>query len=107
TQNYRECYDPFWGRFKSRTYPAPGNHEYESPGAQPYFEYFGANAGPSGQGYYDYPLGAWWVISLNSNIGVGANSAQGQWLKGVLAEHRNQCVLAYWHHPLFSSSQNG
>jgi hypothetical protein len=27
-ENYRECYDPTWGRFKHRTLPVPGNHEY-------------------------------------------------------------------------------
>ena len=106
-QNFRECYEPFWGRFNSRTYPAPGNHEYESPGAIPYFEYF-VNAGPFGRGYYGFDVGSWYAISLNSNIsGVGANSAQGVWLKAELAEHRNQCIVAYWHHPLFSSSKNG
>src|SRR5262245_54661795 len=36
------CYDPVWGRHKSRTKPAPGNHEYETAAAQPYFDYFGA-----------------------------------------------------------------
>ena len=29
------CYDRTWGRHRSRTYPAPGNHEYESAGATP------------------------------------------------------------------------
>ena len=106
-QNFDECYDPFWGRFKSRTLPSPGNHEYESPGAIPYFEYFGTNAGPAFRGYYGFDIGSWYAISLNSNIAVGANSAQGLWLRAELAEHRNQCIVAYWHHPLFSSSQNG
>ncbi len=41
-----QCYDRTWGRHKSRTYAAPGNHEYESAGASPYFEYFGERAGP-------------------------------------------------------------
>ena len=30
---YMQCYDPTWGRHKGRTRPAPGNHEYETPGA--------------------------------------------------------------------------
>src|SRR5438874_9414490 len=45
-QQFQDCYDPTWGRQKSRTRPAPGNHEYVSPGAAPYFAYFGAVAGP-------------------------------------------------------------
>jgi hypothetical protein len=29
------------GRFKGRTKPVPGNHEYFTEGARGYFEYFG------------------------------------------------------------------
>jgi acid phosphatase type 7 len=65
--NFANCYDPFWGQFKSRTMPSPGNHEYETPGASGYFNYFGAAAGDPNEGYYSYDLGSWHVISLNSN----------------------------------------
>jgi hypothetical protein len=27
-ENFRNCYDPTWGRYKKRTKPAVGNHEY-------------------------------------------------------------------------------
>src|SRR6185436_9114997 len=30
-EDYVNCYDPSWGRHFSRTYPVPGNHEYETP----------------------------------------------------------------------------
>jgi hypothetical protein len=53
--NYANCYEPSWGAFKARTRPVPGNHDYyNNPGAGPYFAYFGANAGPAGQGWYRY-----------------------------------------------------
>jgi calcineurin-like phosphoesterase family protein len=109
-QQYRDCYDPGWGRHKGRTFPAPGNHEYESPGAAPYFDYFGTNAvnnGPPRQGYYSFKLGNWHVISLNSNIDVSEGSPQGRWLLLDLAANPSKCTIAYWHHPLFSSGQNG
>ncbi len=109
-QNFRDCYDPFWGRHKGRTFPSPGNHEYEQAGAAPYFEYFGAQAGTPGLGYYVVPLAltsAWHVVSLNSNITVSQSSPQGQWLKADLAANRKKCTLVYWHHPLFTSGQNG
>ena len=106
-QQYHDCYDPGWGRHKGRTRPAPGNHEYESPGAAGYFDYFGPNAGPAGQGYYSFALGNWHAISLNSNIDVAEGSAQGRWLQFDLASHPSKCTLAYWHHPLFSSGPNG
>ena len=105
--NYRDCYDPSWGRHKHRTRAAPGNHEYESAGAAPYFAYFGAGAGPAGLGYYAFDAGAWLVVSLNSNVPADAGSLQYQWLADTLAERNARCVAAIWHHPLFSSSRNG
>lgn len=104
---YRRCYDPTWGRHKARTRPVPGNHEYESPGASPYFAYFGANAGPAGLGYYSFDVGSWHAIALNSNIDVSAGSAQAAWLRGDLAASRARCTIAYWHHPLFTSGPDG
>src|SRR6185312_7305864 len=38
TANYR-CYNSTWGRFKSRTHPAPGNHDYHQSNAPGYFSY--------------------------------------------------------------------
>src|SRR4030095_6817429 len=53
-EEFQRCYDPSWGRHRSRTRPAPGNHDYGSRGGGPYFDYFGANAGPAGAGYHGY-----------------------------------------------------
>src|SRR3990167_8054915 len=49
---FNTYYDPTWGRLKSKTYPAVGNHEYVTSGASGYFSYFGARAGDVGKGYY-------------------------------------------------------
>lgn len=106
-EEFRRCYDPTWGRHKSRTRPVPGNHEYVTPGAAPYYAYFGANAGPPGLGYYSFDIGAWHAIALNSNIDVRASSTQGAWLRADLAANESRCVVAYWHHPLFTSGPNG
>jgi acid phosphatase type 7 len=99
-QEFRDCYEPTWGRHKARTRPSPGNHDYESPGGSTYFAYFGASAGPPGLGYYDFQLGSWHVLSLNSNTGI---PAQVTWLKNVLGRSRSRCTIAFWHHPLYSS----
>ena len=110
-REFRDCYDPTWGRFKDRTWPAPGNHEYHSSSATPYFAYFGARAGDPANGYYAYDLGAWRIYSLNSNCaevgGCGAGSREVNWLAADLAAHPSQCVLAYWHHPRYSSGRHG
>jgi len=104
---FANCYEPTWGRFKERTYPSVGNHEYETPGAAPYFEYFGAVAGDRFKGYYSYNLGDWHVVALNSMCEmVGsckATSPMVTWLKQDLAENPSTCTLAYFHHPVFSS----
>ncbi len=104
---YNRCYAPSWGRHKARTRPAPGNHEYRTPGAVGYFGYFGRAAGDPARGYYSYNLGSWHIVVLNSNcwavLGCGAGSPQEKWLRGDLASSPHRCTLAYWHHPLFTS----
>jgi hypothetical protein len=45
-ENFRKCYDPTWGKYKRRTMPAVGNHEYyHTTAANRYLDYFGARAG--------------------------------------------------------------
>ena len=108
---YAKCYHPMWGRFKDRTRPVPGNHEYQTAAAAPYFSYFGSSAGTPGQGWYAYDVGTWRVYSLNSNCsavgGCDAGSAQETWLRDDLAANPRECVAAVWHHPLFSSGEHG
>jgi len=105
--DYQNCYEPTWGRHRSRTRPAPGNHDYTTPYASAYFEYYGANAGPFGLGYYSYTLGAWHVISLNSEIDVSTGSAQLQWLRADIAANPARCTAVYWHRPLYSNGNHG
>ena len=101
------CYDKTWGRARPRTRPAPGNHEFHSSGATPYFDYFGKLAGDPKTGYYSYELGSWHVIVLNSECkdvgGCEPGSREEKWLRADLASHPVACTLAYWHKPLFSS----
>jgi len=106
-ENYKNCYDPTWGRHKARTRPVPGNHEYETPGAAPYYAYFGDAAGPSGQGYYRYSVGPWTILGLNSEVDASAGSAQVQWLRNELTTNPAPCVAAIWHRPRFTSGPNG
>jgi 3',5'-cyclic AMP phosphodiesterase CpdA len=105
TEDFNSCYDPAWGRFKAKTFPTPGNHEYAQPGALPYFQYFGDRAGPGGfrQGYYSYNLGNWHIIALNSPLYATGSIEQLMWLKDDLESARARCTLAYWHYPVFTS----
>jgi hypothetical protein len=106
---FRDCYEPSWGRYRARTRPAVGNHEYETSNASPYYAYFGPAAGEPDRGYYSYDLGAWHVVVLNSNCGevsCAAGSAQERWLRADLASSPAACTVAYWHHPRFNSGES-
>jgi fibronectin type 3 domain-containing protein len=115
----QKSYDLSWGRVKSITRPAAGNHEYKTAGAAGYFDYFngvGVATGPAGdrsKGYYSFNVGTWHLIALNSTdhctiIPCGVGSAQETWLKADLAANADKyCTLAYWHDPRFNSGHDG
>jgi hypothetical protein len=110
--NFRASYARTWGQVKGITRPAPGNHEYATPGAVGYYAYFGTRAGNPRKGFYSFDLGSWHLIALNSNCrqvpgGCAAGSPQERWLRADLASNSSRCVLAYWHHPRFSSGLHG
>jgi calcineurin-like phosphoesterase family protein len=116
---YPLSYDLSWGRLKSITHPAVGNHEYQTFAAAGYFDYFnglgvqiGAAGDRYGKGYYSFDIGDWHLVALNSNCndvlgGCGEGSPQERWLRQDLADHPTTCTLAFWHHPLFSSGPHG
>ena len=103
--DFTRCYAPTWGQpgIKARTRPAPGNHDRVTKGAAGYFNYFGAAAGPNRKGWYSFDLGAWHLVSLDSECpsGCGPGSPMEQWLKADLAASPHRCILAYWHRPRF------
>ena len=108
--NEWSSFDASWGKVPFRLRPAPGNHEYATPGAAGYYDYFGKRAGPSRRGWFAFDLGRWRAYSLNSNcdhVGCDAGSPQERWLAADLAAHPRRCVLAFWHHPRFSSGLHG
>jgi len=115
--DFSAFFDPQFGEFKAITYPVPGNHEYFTPGAAGYFDYFngvGADSGRAGsrrRGYYSFNLGAWHVVALNSNCveigGCGARSQQANWLRADLVAHKSKCTLVFAHSARFSSGEHG
>jgi hypothetical protein len=89
--NFEKYYVSDWGRLRAITMPTPGNHDPPSSGYGPYF-----GKPPN----YSYDLGAWHLIALDST-GITAATA---FLDSDLAQNAGRrCVLAYWHHPRFSS----
>jgi len=116
-RDFIDCWNASWGdstkRIMKWIHPAPGNHEYVSPGAAPYFTYFGARAGDPRKGYYAYDFGEWRVYALNSEIplngrfGMEDRTAQEDWLRADLKDHPKKCTVAYLHRSLFSSGYHG
>ena len=116
-REFNLCWGSSWGdstkRIMKRIRPTPGNHEYVSVGAAPYFKYFGARAGDPGKGYYAYDIGEWHVIVLNSEIAASSlfsiedRTAQEDWLRAEFKDRAKKCTVAYLHRPLFSSGYHG
>ena len=106
-EEFSNCYDPTWGRFKERTLPSPGNHDYAMPKAIGYYNYFGDIAGPERRGYYSTMLGSWHIISLNSNLNPQDMQKQLAWLQATITSSKSSCTLAFWHHPAYSSGGHG
>lgn len=109
-EQFRECYAPFWGEFNPVTVPTPGNHDYRTPLAGAYFDYFdvfAARPGARPTGYYSFRHGAWRVVVLNSLLAVEPGSVQLRWLERTLDATPQHCVAAIWHHPLRSSGYHG
>ena len=107
-EQFRNCFDPVMGRHTSRIEPVPGNHEYRTPNAAGYFEYFGAAAGDPDKGYYERTKGNWQILYLNSTCwevgGCGADAPQQLWLADVLDDApAGRCRVAIMHHPRWSS----
>jgi 3',5'-cyclic AMP phosphodiesterase CpdA len=106
SREFGRCYGPSWGRHRDRTRPAVGNHDYQTAGAEDYFDYFGPTAGMPGEGWYAFDLGGWHLVALNSNcdlVACGTDSPQLAWLEEDLAANPADCTLAYMHHPRWSS----
>jgi hypothetical protein len=125
------CFKGRWGDFYDVLLPVPGNHEYRRTNYDggPYFDHF--NDKPflteNGEktGYYaqDFPRadGPWRLIGLNAYVGGqhpdwgaerrAAMKKQMEWLETKLdtsnESNRQNCVLAFWHPPIFSSGRHG
>lgn len=114
---FQQAFNKNWGKLMPYFLPAPGNHEYETLGASGYFDYFngaGVDKGVAGnrsQGFYKTSIGNWSIYSLNSNCksigGCEPGSPEYSWLESELAKDKSICKLAYWHHPIVSSSEHG
>ena len=107
-EEFRNCFEPSFGRFKTRGRAAPGNHDYvASVSAQSYFDYFGDRSGPNRLGYYSFKLAEWTVLMLNTNVPLNRTSAQYAFVRTTMQQSPTRCTVAVMHHPFDSSGING
>lgn len=106
---FRDCYDPTWGRFRDRTIAVPGNRDYATSKAAGYFGYWGDQGAAPG-GWQAVDLGAWRVYAINAEcdqVGCGPDSEQLAWLLADLAANPRACSMALMHEPRFTSGPHG
>jgi len=82
-------------------------HNTTSHRCERLLQLFRGGCGPVGKGYYSLRPGTWHIVAMNSNIamkrGLAAEVCSGR----SLAKSTKRCTVAYWHHPLFSSGNEG
>lgn len=112
-QYYQEFIYPYQGAYGSgasenRFFPTLGNHDWDTPGAQPYLDYF---ALPGNERYYDFVWGPVHFFAVSSDSrepdGVSQISAQAEWLKAGLAASTSPWKVVYFHHAPYSSGYHG
>lgn len=111
-QYFHDFISPYRGRFgcgarQNRFFPALGNHDWYTAGAQPYLDYFTL---PGNERYYDFVFGDVHLFAIDSDIsepdGVTANSIQAAWLGQTATASRAPWQIAYMHHPPYSSGSH-
>jgi hypothetical protein len=112
-QFYSDFIYPYRGSYASsatvnRFFPTLGNHDWGTPGAQPYLDYFTL---PGNERYYDVVYGNVHFFAIDSDVhepdGIGPESIQAQWLKAQLAASTSEFAVVAMHHPPYSSGPHG
>jgi hypothetical protein len=109
-QYYHAYIAPYGGTYgagatENRFFPALGNHDWYTPGAQPYLDYFTL---PGNERYYTVRRGPIEFFILDTDPhepdGYAADSAQAQWLQQQLAASDAPWKIVALHYPPYSSS---
>ena len=110
---YHDYISPYIGTYgpgadMNRFFPALGNHDWYTTGAQPYLDYFTL---PGNERYYDFVWGPVHFYTIDSDEnepdGINAGSVQAAWLQQALAASSSPWNIVYTHHPPYSSGAHG
>jgi hypothetical protein len=104
--NYQGTYGP--GALTNAFFPSLGNHDWVTPNAAPYLDYFTL---PGNERYYTFTQNPVQFFVLDSMPGepdgVTQDSVQGQWLQRELAASTARWKVVVMHHSPFSSGYHG
>jgi len=112
-QYFSDFIYPYRGSYGSsatenRFFPSLGNHDWGTPDAQPYLDYFTL---PGNERYYDFVRGDVHFFAIDSDYhepdGISVDSQQAMWLQRELAASTAPFNLVYMHHPPYSSGSHG
>lgn len=112
-QYFHEFIYPYDGEYGpgsdvNRFFPSLGNHDWDTPLAGPYLDYFTL---PGNERYYDFVWGPVHFFALDSDSrepdGIASSSVQATWLKEALAASTAPWKIVYMHHPPYSSATHG
>ncbi len=112
-QYYRDFIQPYSGSYGpgsevNRFFPTLGNHDWSTPGAKPYLDYFHL---PGNERYYDFVWGPVHFFAIDSDEnepdGVSQTSVQAKWLEQAMAGSTSRWNVVYFHYPPYSSGQHG
>jgi tartrate-resistant acid phosphatase type 5 len=112
-QYYHAFISPYLGKLgqgaqENRFFPSLGNHDWRTPDARPYLEYFTL---PGNERYYEVVWGPLHLFALDSDPhepdGNDVGSVQARWLRERLAASTSPWQLVYMHHPPYSSGDHG
>ena len=108
-QYFSEFIHPYRGSYGAggsvnRFFPSLGNHDWHTPGAKPYLEYFTL---PGNERYYEFSQGPIRFFALDSDSrepdGKSDTSIQARWLRERLAAATEPWKIVYFHHPPYLS----
>ena len=90
----------FFDRFRAKTLPIIGNHEYDGGQAPGYFNYW-----DNIPHYYSVDVNGWHFVAIDSTSQYGKTEPgdpQYEWFKADLEQNRSPCTVVFAHHPLYT-----
>jgi hypothetical protein len=102
---FKTWYQPRWGAFKAKTYPTTGNHDTFGSGYSNYFD--GAAPGTTIRRHYERDLGAWRVVSVDSNSILGARNFVQVFLSRPITGYSYGITIHMHRRQIMTTSQTG